>query len=239
MDRRRVLRFFLLPALFGLAAAGLAYVYLQRVQPAAGAGRDEPRVPVVVAAQAIPARTRLTAEMLAVKQVPRQYAWRGSLQKVDQAAGKVTTAAIAAGEPVLSTALNLPENKVGLAFTMPEGFRAVTIPVNESSGVAGRLAVGDRVDVVAVLPKEVAAAEKSVLLLEDLAVLALGRDEADKAGGAKGEIRNYGTVTLAVKPDDGVLLALAQEKGRLQLMLRPAVKEGLKGRITVTEDVFK
>lgn len=235
MDKRKVLRFFLIPALFGLAVTGLVYALLQKAQPA---GKDEPMVTVVTAKQAIPARTKITGELIELRTVPKRFAWPGAMQKADQVVGKVTTKALAAGEPILPAALNMPETDAGLAFAVPAGFRAMTVPADEITGVAGRLAVGDHVDVIAILPKEIAGLEKATLLLEDLVILALGKEDAGK-GKTKETAKAYSSVTLALKPQDGVLLALAREKGVLQFMLRPAVKEGNAGQVTVTEDVFK
>ncbi len=213
----------------------LAYGYLKT-----GGGRSanpEVVVPVVVAKQAIGARTRLTAEMLTVKKVPQEYAWRGALSSVDQAVGRVTVLPLAEGEPVVKSALALPENKSALAFHVPRGFRATTIAVNELSGVAGRLEVGDRVDLVGIFNQDVAGTPKSILLLEDVEVLALGREEgSDPKAKASG---GYRSITVAVKPDQAVLLALAVERGRIQVLLRPADGGERRGRVVVTDDAFR
>lgn len=235
MDKRRILRLFLLPALAGMAASLLAYGYLKAAEgPVAG---KRATVPVVVAKKPIEARTRLQADMLTVQRVPQEFAWRGSLASVDQAAGRVTAVPLAAGEPVLKSALALAEDKSALAFHVPPGFRAVTIAVNELTGVAGRLQVGDRVDLVGTFAKDVAGESKAILLMEDIKVLALGRADAtdmkDKATGG------YRSVTVAVKPEQAVLLALAAERGHVQAILRPVDGEEQRGRLVATEQSFR
>lgn len=236
VDKRRILRLFLLPALAGLAASTLAYGYIKAggTGPAAG---QQVMVPMVIAREAIPPRTRLTAEMLTIKKVPQEYAWKGALSSVNQAVGRVTVLPLAEGEPVVKSALALPENKSALAYHVPQGFRATTIAVNELSGVAGRLQVGDRVDVVGIFSQDVAGKPKSILLLENLQVLALGREEGGDPGGKAAG--GYKSVTLAVKPEQAVLLALAVERGRIQVLLRPADGGEQRGRLVVTDEAFR
>lgn len=228
LDKGKVLRYFVLPALAGLLASGAAYVYLQSTKAELSMGsRKEETAPVVVAAQAVPPRTKLTAEMLAVKDIPRSYALKGLMSSIKDAEGKVTVVPLAEGEPLVVGALALPENKVALAYHVPEGYRAVTIPVSEVTGVAGHLEIGDRVDIVASLPEEVAGVSKSILLLHDLSVLAVGEKERSDGGEGKSRPKpGYASITVAVRPADGVLLVLAMEQGSLQAMLRPATGEG-------------
>lgn len=240
LDKGRLLRYFVLPALAGLLASGAAYMYLRSEADLSVGTKAEETVPVVVAAQAVPARTMLTAEMVAVVDIPRSYVFKGSLSSVQDAEGKVTVVPLAEGEPITKGALASPENKVALAYHVPEGYRAVTMPVSEVTGVAGHLEIGDRVDIVASFPREVTGAAKSVLLLQDLSVLAVGERAQSDGGNEKSRSRTgYTSVTVAVKPADGVLLALAIEQGHLQAMLRSATGEGQEGRVEFTEDYFQ
>lgn len=245
MEKRKLLRFFVLPALAGLLAVGIASLFLApRDRSAAPGGKPaavkEEMVAVVLAKRQIPARTKLKAEDLTVKDMPRQYAWKGALTDVGQAVDKVTVAALAEGEPVLASALALPENKAGLAFHVPTGHRAMTLSVGDLSGLSGRLQVGDRVDVLLYLADPKPA--KAVLLMENVAILALGRatggaasqDTPGKSTGAGAA--DYATITVAVKPEQALTLALAEKKDELRFILRPAAPEGERGRLRVTED---
>ncbi len=234
LHRGSILRYIVVPAAVGLAATAAVYVGVLQ-KSAVGPSRTRPAmVPVVVARQNLEARTQLKPEMLEVRLIPQEYAWRGGVRSVEAAAGKVLTAPAAAGEPILRNMLALEENKVALSYHVPQGMRAVTVQVGEVGGVAGRIEVGDRVDVMAVVPGKRDAPSRSSLLLEDVAVLALGRAEGgDTRGG--GDRRKYTSVTLAVRPRDALLLGLGEQVGRLQLVLRPAVHEPTVGRLTVTE----
>lgn len=234
VHRGTIFRFVLLPAVVGLAATVAVYAGFLRKGGISPRATSVTMVPVVVARQSLDARTQLEPEMLEVRLVPREYAFKGSLREVQAAAGKVLTAPVAAGEPVLRNMLAAEENKVALAYHVPPGMRAVTIQVGEVSGVAGRLEVGDRVDVLAHFTGRGAVGARSVLLLEDVPVLALGRPDPG-AGRGNREGSRYTSVTLAVTPADALRLGLGEEIGRLQLALRPAVKEGKVGKLSVTE----
>lgn len=238
MDRRRILRLFVIPTAVGLAAAA-GVLLLLRGGPAGG-GQQQETVPVVVARRAVPAQATLTAEDLAVRQVPKGLAVGGSLGSPAEAVGKRTLVRLAEGEPVLRSLLDLPENRGGLAAKVPPGLRALTFAVNDLTGLAGRLQPGDRVDVAAFVAGRGGAPARAVLLLEDVPVLALGRAQDEAAGSGAGRIAPpYGSVTVAVRPEDAVLLTLAQRQAQLQLLLRPAGEERARGRITVTEDALQ
>lgn len=232
MEKRRILRFFVIPTLAALAASIAAYRFLK---PVAAAQLLEDSISVVLASQPIPARTKLTKEMLAVKRMPRTYAFHGSINSLDEAVGKVTTVPLAAGEPVLRSVLAIEENKSGLSFHIPDGMRALTLSVGEVTGLAGRLKVGDRIDIVAFFPKDIAGSDKVMTVLENISILALGKEN----NSGKGE-KGYNSVTLALSPLQAATLSLAQEVGKIQVLLRPAHESASSGeRVNVTVDTFK
>lgn len=235
VDKKKIARLFLIPALAGAVAGALAYVYVkpERAAPVA-------TVPVVVARKAIPARTKLSPDMLAVRQVARDLSLPGALGSVAAAAGKVTVLPLAEGEPVLKAAFEQAGAAGSLSAQIPAGRRAFTLAVNEVSGVAGRLEGGDRVDAIAVFGQEVTGVDQAMLLLEDLTVLALGKGTPGGSQPAgKAVSTGYTSVTLAVTPQQAVLLAQATKRGQLQLVLRPVSGEGEAGRVTVTDAAFK
>lgn len=231
MTRRQVLKLILVPALVGLVAVSATYAYLQRVAPPAG---EEVRV--VAAARAIPAGTALTASDLVLREVPPSLAGPETLTDLAQAEGKVTTVPLVPGELVLRSKLVYPGTSPGLGGYLPPGYRAITLAADEVKAVAWLLRPGDRVDVIATFPREVAGADKSRLLLEDIQVVAVGRStEAAPGKGPGGEIRS---VTLAVTPEQAVALALAEETGRVRLALRPLTGEWTRGEIELSTASF-
>ena len=118
---------------------------------------------------------------------------------------------------------DLEDRGRGLASSIPPGERAVTVSVDERSGLSGMLKPNDRVDVLllgATAPARENAPEKPFarVLLPNVTVLAAGARTGQDAP-AEQEAA-YATVTLACTPEEAAALALAQAKGELVLILR-------------------
>jgi Flp pilus assembly protein CpaB len=62
--------------------------------------------------------------------------------------GYVVAVPINKGEQITTTKFIRPE-EIGLAFVIPEGMVAVSIPVNEIIGVSNLINIGDRVNIIA------------------------------------------------------------------------------------------
>lgn len=228
MSRGRIVRYLLLPVLAGLAVTSIVAFYLG---PAAGGGRDAgPQVPVVVAARTIPAQTRLTAEMLATRQVPADVAGRLAVQRLEDAVGKVTKVPLAEGEFVLSTKLARGDGTDGLAYRVPEGHRAVSIAVDPVVAVGGFVQPGDRVDVLVGLPggQPGVPEPQARVLVENVLVLAVQQRTAAEGEPAGDSLAH---VTLALEPRYAAQIVLAEQEGRLRLLLRPAGETAAAGEV--------
>ncbi len=207
---------------FSLAAAGLVYSYLQ----ALAARNAKAGMPVVVAKADIAPRTKVTAAMLKVVNVPAEYIQPGAVQDIDKAVGVVAREQIAAGEQVTLRRLLIEGRSAGFSGIIPPGKRAVSLAVTEVSGVAGMVKPGDFVDVIVTFDPNVVGEHLSQIVLQNLKVLAANRDTEAGAGGAADAAKKEGgktTVTLAVSPDEATRLAVADEKGKIRLALRPYV----------------
>jgi pilus assembly protein CpaB len=105
----------------------------------------------------------------------------------------------------------------GLPPHIPEDMRAVTIQVDEISGVAGFVLPGSYVDVV--LTSNIGRRdgnEATRTLLQNIKVL--GVDQLSSEDEDKPKVVN--AVTLLVNPNEGKMLALGGKVGDLSLMLR-------------------
>lgn len=238
----------LLAVLLALVAAVLVFAALSK-----GGGEEETAAPVttsvVVVSHDIPARTKLTEEMLEVQQVPPDAALRNGFTATTPLIGQVTRYPLVEGEQM--TALKVgpqgQEEDDGLSFVIPAGRRALAVSVTEVTGVGGLLLPGDMVDVIVVLDEGDVGTDKAVTLLQNIEVLAVAQEAQEPLppaqAAADGETAsqetralgerpediepqpNARTVTLAVTPEETQLLALAQEKGKLVLALRPFGEE--------------
>ena len=130
-----------------LCAGALLYFYLGKIEQ-----QHEVKVEyesVVVAAVNIPAYTPITTEMVTLSQVPLGSSHPLAAHTLEEVIGYVTENDIIAGEQILPVKLKqLGESDSGLSYIVPDGMRAVTIAVDEVTGVAGFLQRGDYVDVI-------------------------------------------------------------------------------------------
>lgn len=219
----------------GLVSAGLVYTYVQGLTTPPS--RPVTLVPVVVPTRAIPARAVITPDMLERRALPVDYMHADAITDLKEAEGRITRAELVTGEPILRGRLFPPGETPTMTFAIPPGKRAVTVAVNEVIGVAGFVKPGDRVDVLGTFDSPLATTPTTVTILQDVEVLAISQemnlDEREKA-------RLATTVTLAVSLAEAERLTLAEERGSLRLVLRPAGSSGVEAARGVTaRDVLR
>lgn len=224
-------RMLIVALIFGLIVAGVVFAYFRQLQQKAKAPPVE-MVMVMTADKAIPARTIVTQEMIAPKQLPKTAVTDDMVKEGKEALGKVTVSAIIPGEVLLKPKFAEKGARMGLSFIVPRGMRAVTIQVSESTGIAGLLKPGDFVDVIGTFQfpqeEEKTTLDMSITVLQNVQVLALDTGmEAKKEEGGKITLPVYTYVTLAVTPKDAERVTLLLEKSPARLVLRP-IKEKVK-----------
>ena len=106
----------------------------------------------------------------------------------------------------------------GLASLLEEGMRAMSVRVDEVSGVSNLLRVGNRVDVITILT-DGKGDEYSEMLLENIEVVALDTVLVGNPVNDEG-LPYYTTVTLSVEPQAAVDLAYACKQGSVYLIGR-------------------
>lgn len=233
----------IIPLALGLVALLLTYQYISSREKALGL-MAEP-VPVLVAKQDLPRLTRLDETVVEAQQVPRQYLQPGALTTVKEALNQVTNAPMLKGEQVLGTKLVAYGLETGLAIKVPKGLRAVTVSVNDVTGLAGLIKPGNFVDVLGTFEFGDAkqSNQKTFTIFQNVLVLAVGQtlgleSEASKAltmaekekrdsytgmpSGVPGAGRGDGarTATLALDPQQTQGMVVAQAAGQISLALR-------------------
>lgn len=204
-----------------IALVASFWVY-QLVSTSAVASSAE-SVPVLVAAVDVPANTVLTKEMLAVQDIPENFAHPKALQSKDDAVGKASKVQLLKGEQVLTSKVaskDEPGNR--FAYHIPNNQRAITLPVTEVTGVAGLPTVGDRVDVLLTVESSENSKDtfKTSTILQNKEILATGGVISPQEDGTQ---RVVPTVTLSVTPDEAQNLTNAESAGSVRLTLRPPV----------------
>jgi pilus assembly protein CpaB len=118
----------------------------------------------------------------------------------------------------LITAKNTERVIPGMAGKLEPNRRAMTVKVDEASGVAGFLAPENRVDVVVVMDRgEFSKNPIAKTLFQNLKVLGTGQKTVQNP---EDKPQIVPTVTLEVTPEQGERLALAAQQGRISLVLR-------------------
>jgi len=202
----------------GLASAWMVVRYVARHT---ATGALVPVGSVVVAAVDVPVASKLTPELLKVVDWPASAQPQGSFERIDGVAGRVTGAALVAGEPVVEAHLSPKGATPGMASLIPPNMRAMTVPVNEVVGVGGFVHPGDLVDVITTMPvapwgNSGPPEYRSKIVLQSIRVLAAGQQLT--SDGNKPE--TVPAVTLLVSPDDAERLALASTQGKILLTMR-------------------
>lgn len=178
---------------------------------------------VVVAKVEIPLGEKILVEHLMLAPIPNGSAPEGAFRKIDEVAGRVALTPIGVREPV--TAMKLAPEGVGggLSAVIPEGYRAMTVKVDDIVGVSGFVMPGSYVDVVAVIVPQTAQGVQtqgpiSKIVLQHIKVLASG-PKIDSPENQR-EPTNAKAVTLQVTPEQAEKLVLAANEGKLQLVMR-------------------
>ena len=199
--------------------------------PQASAAPAVPTGPkVLVARKALPVGTIIDAEALAYQPWPKElmqsaYYTEGT-PDADQTKllGTVVRYPVTAGQPLTRGALVGPNDRGFLAAALGPGMRALTVPVNASTGVAGFVFPGDRVDLV--LSQTIEGGGEgpplkvSETIVRNVRVLATDQRITDKGEDGKTEVKTFSNVTLEATPRIAEKIAVAQSMGQLSLSLR-------------------
>jgi pilus assembly protein CpaB len=213
----------LIPLAVGVVVGIVAIKYTMNALSNAQGAPGSETVKVIMAQKDIPATVTITADMVVVAQTPRTPLLpREIFTDIKELDGRVALKSIPRGSPVLPSMVAPVGTKPGLTTRVPEGFRAVAVKIDESSGVGYLVQPTDWVDVLSVMEtkKFGKAQTESKLILERVQVAAVGQLLND--GPEKGTSRNVQTVTLLVKTADVPKLHLAQTRGRVTLAMRGA-----------------
>lgn len=187
---------------------------------------------VLVAATSLPAGTLVQEQHLKWQAWPEDddvedlYIVEDSEERsLEDFIGTVVRHGVAAGEPVTDSRLVKPGQSGFLAAVLNPGKRAVSIPVDVTSGIAGFVFPGDRVDVILThalvqeseVEGEVSAPRRaSETILTDVRVVAMDQTTNDQ--NQEAAVRRV--ATLEVSPKGAEIVAVAKELGGLSLSLR-------------------
>src|SRR6266568_3466754 len=218
-------RFFFVLAgalLFGLLAAVSVSRYLSSAQ-----AYTKNLSRIAVAKVAIPLGTKIIPEQVMMVQFPKESTPDGAYESAEKLTGRVAVTNIAAREPITEPRLAPEGTAGGLSAVIPEGYRAMTVKVDDVVGISGFIMPGTLVDVVVVIdPADHAGMQDPIskIVLQNIKVLANGQN-IDKPDNQR-EANSVKAVTLLVTPEQAEKLALAASEGKLQLVMRNSIDQG-------------
>lgn len=201
----------------GIFAMFLVYSFLQEqkaeiIKPYGG------MMNVVVAAKDIGEMQTIDDTMLEVQQKPQSFVEPGSVRNPEDIVGQVAVAPMKKGEQILQTKLLQPGPETGISLQVQPTKRALTLPINEYSGVARLIRPGDRIDIIAAVDvgKGPTARREVSTIMFDVPVLATGINvvnniprlfEVDGSSNRVNQITltgdtKYSSITLEVTPKE-------------------------------------
>lgn len=185
--------------------------------------------PVVVAREEIPARTKITSDMVTLIPYPKDLITGGAVLDRKEVEGRIVMVRLNAKEQIRAADLLADGQNPGISYDIPEGMRAIAIGADEIRAVGTSVKPGDRVDILATYSEPNTHQETTQMILQNVLVLAVNKGETETQG--KGGANS--SMTLAVKPEEAELLTAADRAGALRVMLRsPSDKSVVSGPVT-------
>lgn len=239
----------IIPLVAGLIVGGLALkLGLTKLNSASGA--QVQMVQVWAARSDIPRGTTIDESMLTAVAYPAKSVPTGAFSEKDKEKllSRVPRIGAPANLPILESMLLAPGEQAGIY--VPEGYRAVAVKVDESSGVGRHLLPGCHVDVIGFFNVRGAHGKAETIsrtIIENVEVAAVGErisaeqpnDGASKSKQAQQQ-KPANAITLLVKPEQVPILHSAEQQGKLKLSMRGKADTGelADRRMITSEDVI-
>ena len=215
---RRPMVFVLLAGLAAMLASVMVYSALKRREAEVQNAMSH-NVEVVVAAYDLPLGTKIDLGEVKLARWSADSLPEGAYTDPHQVIGSYVKNSLVANEPIVQAKLFTGDKTAGvMPLLIPFGMRAVSVPVDEVSDVAGFVLPHTRVDVLVATQSGEGGGDKafSKVILQNVEVLAVAQEVEQK----KDEPEIVKVVTLLVTPQESERLALASHSGTLRLAMR-------------------
>lgn len=195
--------------LFAGGAAWVAYRWVT-IQPGQKAA-DPNVVPIVVAAAEIPFGSKIDKVHVKMSKFPKDGVPDGSFSDTKLVIDKIAQRKFIANEVLLAPQVKEHLGGSTLSALITQGMRAVSVRVNDVVGVAGFIAPGNKVDIIATRKKG-----STYPLLSNVKVLAIGQ----RASPDQEKPALVKSLTLELTPKDAQKVVDAGRKASLYFTLR-------------------
>ena len=251
MERMTTKQMLLICAAVALLIFLLIYFTLTKFSASKPKPEEKPAPPpvqtvsIVLAKTSIPERTLIKEEMLKVVIIPVNKAPAGAFNRTTDLVGRPTRVHVNADEIITNRKVFASILDMGLSGRIPPECRAITVGINDITGVAGFAQPGDYVDVMLVSGQVENNKVVSEMILQNVLLLAINKqvenngaqtqpsnkDNKDKKDNKEGQNQNAGNqgkvtgspamATMALVPEDALKLAAKAQLGQIYLVLRP------------------
>ena len=199
--------------------------------------KGQEMVRVVVAKQDLEKGELLTSEVMAVRQIPKEYVHHTTVlpNQFEDFTNQRLSIPIKRGEALLAAHLEGNGSNV-FSSTLKKGSRALTFEVDAVNSISGMLRPGDRIDLI--YSSRVAGGgekEETKPLLSNVTVLATDQTLSKRDDGT-GKERTFSTITLEVNPYDAGRIIVAKSAGRLTALLRNPDDDAANTTVALTAD---
>ena len=211
----------------GIVLAIVAILVIRVYIGTALRGSQEPETAflrIAVASRDLPSGSVISPSEVRLVRWPKESVPAGAFDNPDNifkgaksAKERVALVALVAGEPLLRSKISGLGARPILSAMVADGMRAVSIKIDDVSGVSGFILPGNHVDVI--LTRRLGSASANLvtdIILQNIKVLGidqLASTDADKPVVGR-------TATVEVTPEQAGKLVLAQQAGTLSLALR-------------------
>ncbi len=203
-----------------LFALVISSVFYQMTARAGNAKKSEPPAEmrdIVLAVKPLSVGMNVKPTDVKLGKFPATAFPKGAFSKPEEVIDRPVISNILMDEAILDGRLAARGSGLGLAPIIPVGMRAVTVRVNDVSGLSGFVLPGMHVDILVTGNPPAGNGTVTVTPLQNMLVLSAGTAiQAD----AKGQAIQAATVTLLATPEQAEMLTLANGEGRIQLVLR-------------------
>jgi pilus assembly protein CpaB len=194
-------------------------------------------VRVVVAADNIAVGAALKETDLSIGQLPDSSTPEATFNSVGDLVDRVPVVPLVKGQAILEPMLAPKGTPNGLTAVVPEGMRAITLEINEVSGVGGMLMPGCHVDLLMTLMADGEGPTEARTIVDNVKILAVGRRfgaQTNQPGtnGEAGDTSAARTVTLVVTPEQAHVIELATHNGQTRFVLRGAKDDSSTSNLT-------
>ena len=225
--------------LLAMSATFVVYLYMKGVESRSTGGA---MVSVVVSDEDIPAGTQLdeliAEEHFSTIRVPEDAVVRDAVLSVQELNGRETSAPVLAGEQISTTRLRGSEQLPGGNLGIPNGYQALTLPLESPRLAGGAIQQGDHVTLYGTFTN-IASAKGNApaatsTLVADVEVLEVTQSEVTEDTADTTQM-----VTLALKAGDAQKVVFAQEQGSVWMTLLPPNEKGTDSGTTTAAELVR